>query len=161
MKAVGARRQWRLFVVAVSVMLLAFGLPTPAPLTAGTGGDLFEELNSAYGDAAGQTAARSDTIIRSRTVRINLPAIDGEAVDQADAGASREVVTLRLFDDVTFFAEKRKLERRSANSYSWFGAFNGSDRIQAILTVEDGVMVGYIQQAGQEYKIRPFERRTL
>jgi peptidyl-Asp metalloendopeptidase len=98
--------------------------------------------------------ATDPIIFRSRFVRINWDMMnypDGTALNQT-ARANR--IVLNLFDDVTLNTVLDQWEVRSAASFNWVGHIEGFPQSQAILVVEDGVMVGNIRVADSYFQIR-------
>ena len=98
--------------------------------------------------------ATDPIIFRSRFVSINWDMMnypDGTAQNQT-AKANR--IVLNLFEDVTLSTVLDQWEVRSTASFSWVGHIEGFPQSQAILVVEDGVMVGNIRVADSYFQIR-------
>ena len=98
--------------------------------------------------------ATDPIIFRSRFVRINWDMMnnpDGTAQNQT-ARANR--IALNLFEDVAFYTVLDQWEVRSTASFNWVGHIEGFPQSQAILVVEDGVMVGNIRVADSYFQIR-------
>ena len=89
------------------------------------------------------------TVARTRYVRINFDRLRGTGFPN---GA--ESVLLNLYDDLSYNAAKERLEKRSANRYTWFGRVAGAALSQVVLVVEDGVMAGNIMVNGEVYQVR-------
>jgi peptidyl-Asp metalloendopeptidase len=93
--------------------------------------------------------ATDPIIFRSRFVSINW-----DMMNYPDRTAKGNQIVLNLFEDVTLNTVLDQWEVRSTASFSWVGHIEGFPQSQAILVVEDGVMVGNIRVADSYFQIR-------
>lgn len=93
---------------------------------------------------------------RSHVVQLHLERLMAAPFLNGD-----QKITLNLFENMIVVAVKDRLEKRSLDSYTWFGHIVDLPRSQVILTVEKGAMAGNITLQDQDlrnqknYQIRP------
>ena len=94
-------------------------------------------------------------VVRSRYVNINFDLlVEGKDVSSDSKEADSSSIVLNLFTDVSFTAINERVERRSSNSYTWYGWIVESDVGQVVLVVENGHMAGNITIGEQMHQIR-------
>jgi hypothetical protein len=116
-----------------------------------------ESLNELFIDVSSFTltqvkqnqAKQKIAVIRNRYVDIKLDYLAGKGLEQGV-----DAIILNLFEDVSLTAIKNRLERRSEDSYTWFGRIEGDGYSHVILTVENGGMAGSIMFERATYQIR-------
>jgi len=92
--------------------------------------------------------------MRARLVNINFGLLSvPNKLSEGQAGASK-TLTLNLFEDVTLNAALNRIERRSQDSFTWFGHIQGTETSQVTLVVKREVMVGNIRVPGAFYQLR-------
>ncbi len=99
---------------------------------------------------AGGGGPTDATVVRSRLVWVDARRIGGEGLPGGAAS-----VVLNLFGDASHPAVRDRLERRSAESYTWFGRIEGVPRSQATLVVDGDDLVANIVVEGVFYQVRP------
>lgn len=115
--------------------------------------ELFRDITYTDSLLARQEAEKMDpTIIRSRYIRINSDYIAGEEIPQG-----KDLITLNLFDDVSFQGIKDRLERRALSRYTWFGKVAGFEQSQIIMVVENLAVAANITMEGRMFQIRAIE----
>ena len=126
-----------------------------------TDGDTFpgakemdKELFTAVTGHGNARVASGPTIMRARLININFELLP--VPDKASEGQAGTINALRLnlFEDVTLNAVFDRIERRSQDSFTWFGHIQGTETSQVTLVVEREVMVGNIRIRGALYQVR-------
>jgi parallel beta-helix repeat protein len=64
-------------------------------------------------------------------------------------------INLNLFPDLHQVASRKRIDYRFADDFTWFGAVDGTDDTNAILTVKGNAMYGNIRLNHQMYHISP------
>ena len=96
---------------------------------------------------------RDRQVVRSRQVDIDLNLLTGSADLPPDVIATGRVISLNLFDNVTFIAEADRVERTSSG-VTWVGRLRGIDLSQVVIIVNGDVVVGNISMPAGRYHIR-------
>lgn len=113
-----------------------------------------KELFTAVTGHGSAKVATGPTVVRSRLININFESLPvPNKASEGKAGASK-TLTLNLFGDVTLNAVFDRIERRSQDSFTWFGHIQGVKTSQVTLVVEREVMVGNIRVTGAFYQVR-------
>ena len=149
---------------ARSVCLLAVGglCVSAATVRAQIGGDLFIPLDSAPSAPIGRAAperpgavADDVTILRSRSVRIDLDGLAAAQTNAAGGGAAPPApLTLNLFDDTVFSASVTGTAPTSSGGYSLTGRLDGVEFGSLVLVVNGDVVAGTVQAPPDTYTIR-------
>lgn len=77
-----------------------------------------------------------------------------------EASKINDVITLNLFEDVTFNVMIDDIESNISGSVTWIGHVEGEDYSYVTLTVKDDVMVGNVNVSKQFYQIRYINNNT-
>jgi hypothetical protein len=89
------------------------------------------------------------SVIRARLVTVRF-----EMLASADGLRPSERLLLNLFDDAVYMAVLDHTEANWSGSYSWIGHLEGIPHSQAILVVEDGLLVGNVRLPGRLFAVR-------
>ncbi len=95
-----------------------------------------------------------DETIQSRTVRVNLDMLGGDAGPSLAADGQGQTLHLNLFDDVSVVAQLDQINQNAEESYSWIGDVSGDPLSEAIFVVKDRVMVGLVIAEKRVFEIR-------
>jgi hypothetical protein len=140
-------KTWQLPLVstALGLLLAATGGPArPIPAFGATLNQLFTPTtlpDDLVEQAATQEKLNPD-IVRTRYVTINSKALLGT-----------DPVSMDLFDDVVVTVTRSRLEKRSADRYSWFGGAASGASSQVIFTFEKGAVAGDIRTLSRVYHL--------
>lgn len=126
------RRLIGALIAALLLAVLLLGRPFAA---------LSDDTLFAPADAPALTMPTVDGARRVRLVRVNWNALDPAA----------DRLHLNLFDDAALTAQLRQVDRPVNGGYVWVGALAGEADSQVYLSVLDGVLVGSVYRAGQEW----------
>ena len=146
------RRIPKHLLVLVAGLILSIGSVLTANAAAAGNGSPPAEVKpdaapaSLFSPLKAQTQAdaaivRDFEVVRSRQVDIDLDLLTRSA--DLPAGAAGRVISLNLFDDVSFVAEADRVERTS-RGVSWVGRLRGIDLSQVVIIVNGDVVVGNI-----------------
>ena len=117
-------------------------------------------LLCAFGATAGLAAGRGEQLLELEPG--DLPAFRGaEAawrvrIDTELLAASPSRLLIETPDGLEFDALRTGFERRGPGSLTWRGRLTDSRESRAILSMEQGVLSGWIQTPFGQYEIRPF-----
>ncbi|MEM7114570.1 MAG: M12 family metallo-peptidase [Chloroflexota bacterium] len=96
---------------------------------------------------------------RARLVDINFTALDNAPV--AFSPASEEI-TLNLFKDTVFVAQRDRIEKNRSGSTTWIGFFDApAGRGQAILVFRDDIVTAHINAPDGEYSVYPLSSNAM
>lgn len=142
-------------LAAALLMALAAGEARAQP------GGLFREVASAAAVAGPDLSGVSDSItLRRRVVAIDFgrltPPADTDAVAPVGAGAAPSgVLTLNLFDDVSFTGLVQSVAPTFSGGYSLSGPLAGVEMGTMTLVVNGDVVAGTVRTPEATYRIRP------
>ena len=146
-----ARRRWHRSVT-LAMFLLSVSAGSEA---AAQPGDLFRavELSGAVGGRGFQPPSDSATL-RQRLVSVDLgliaPPLDG--TDSASGPTS--VLTLNLFEDVSFTARMERSAPTFSGGFALSGRLSGIETGTVTLVVNGGVLAGTVRTPEATYRIR-------
>ena len=113
-----------------------------------------KELFTAVTDHGNARVASGPTVVRVRLVNINFELLSVPNRSPEGQSTTNNLLRLNLFEDITFNAVLDRIERRSQDSFTWFGHIQGTGVSQVTLVVEREVMVGNIRVPGAFYQVR-------
>ena len=112
------------------------------------------ELFSPVTDRGSVKLATGPTVMRARFVNINFGLLSVPTEPSEEHAGTTNALRLNLYEDVTLNAVLDRIERRTQDSFTWFGHIQGTETSQVTLVVEREVMVGNIRVRGALYQVR-------
>lgn len=91
---------------------------------------------------AGPARAADPSVVRGRTVDVDLDLLGGETLH------------LNLFEDASFVARRDRQSGGLGGTYTWSGHIAGVAHSQVVLVVRDGVLSGTVKWPGNLYTLR-------
>ena len=129
-------------------MVLALAPQVGGQELADPGPDLLTAVPPEEAWAFEHRLAVDETVVRDRFVRV-----DAAVLTRASASEGTETIALNLFEDVSMVAVRDRVERRSADRFSWFGRAKGAGSV--IFAVEGGAVAGNVRIGRELYQLRP------
>lgn len=139
----------RNLVLVLAVVLLALSSSAVAALEGeSASNDLFAAVQ---GDT---DRAAEPTVIRSRTVGLNLDLLLGADGAPLDLGPAGRTLTLNFFDDAALVAVLDGVEPNYGGGYTWTGRVQDEPFSMVTLVVSDGIMAGTVSLPAALFEIR-------
>jgi hypothetical protein len=147
----------RNLVMAVAVVLLALGSSAVAALEGGPASNqLFapSDVQGAPSAAQGDMDRASEpTVIRSRTVGLNLDLLLNSDGVPLELGPRGRTLTLNFFDDAAPVAVLDSVEPSYGGGFTWTGRVQDEPFSLVTLVLNDGIMAGTVSLPGRLFEI--------
>lgn len=110
--------------------------------------------NTGFATTQTDTAVVKDRqVVRSNSVILDINLLSASADLPPGVSAPGRVITLNLFDNVTFVAEADRVER-TKHGITWIGHVRGVEMSAVIIVTNDDIVSGNISMPGARYHIR-------
>jgi hypothetical protein len=134
-------------------LFAGLGLTVSEPVVAAPPAD--DPPPGLFVDAGDVQPGDTETMGRSRLVKIDLTQFGGDGTDGSEEGwlIPSSTLHLNLFEDADFTATLERVETNPSGGFIWIDRLPGVELSQVFFLVKDGLVVGDIRMPGTAYGV--------